>query len=921
MRPIKLILSAFGPYAERTVLNMDELGTRGLYLITGDTGAGKTTIFDAIVFALYGEASGDHRQASMFRSKYAAPETTTEVELTFDYGGEIYCVRRNPEYDRPKTKGEGVTTEKAGAQLTYPDGRVVTKLRDVNREIEEIMGIDRNQFTQIAMIAQGDFLKLLLAGTEERKKIFQKIFRTQPYALLQERLKSESGRLSREYEELTASIRQYAAGIVCEENEQDAVRVADAREGRGTPEDTLALLRELIEKDEAEEETNAREQQTAAREWEELTAQLAKAEVRRQTEASLTETAQKRTAAEGELVALKATLSSWEARQAEVQTILRSIAAIDAEIGDYRELDEKKQALDPVRRQLDEHRVAIAAGQEKTALLTEEIGRMKTEQTALEGTGQRKSEVQIKRAEALHRQNALMEMKADRKLLESLKSKLVQQQRVYRAAMEQSNQKSRHYEELFRKYLDEQAGMIAATLSPGNPCPVCGSLVHPDLAALTEGAPTKEALEASKQQATQAQTSAAEASETAALTRGHVETKQKQVENAFVLHFGCSMGEDASDRIQSALDQLENQIAQYDAVIEQEDKAMARKRQLDERLPVKEQERKNLEEHLQTLTNEVARESATARGLQERVEELGAKLSYTGVEMARAAQRDLETKKTAIEKGYRDAKEALEVKNNQIIALTSAIEQAKKTLEETGTLDAATLEAQRSALKATQHSLQTRGRLLHVRISANRRAHEAILATGERLAQVEKTWGWVKALSNTANGTISGKEKVMLETYVQMTYFDRIIARANTRLLTMSGGQYELKRRAEAQNNRSQSGLELDVVDHYNGSERSVNTLSGGESFKASLSLALGLSDEIQSLAGGIRLGTMFVDEGFGSLDEQSLDQALQALLGLTEGDRLVGIISHVGEIKERIDRQIVVTKQKSGGSSVRIVR
>ena len=162
MRPLRLVMSAFGPYASRTELDLDSLGTSGLYLITGDTGAGKTTIFDAITFALYGAASGNNREAAMLRSKYASADTPTEVELTFLYAGKEYYIKRNPEYERPKTRGEGTTAEKANAELRYPDGRVVTKLREVDRAVEEIMGIDRNQFTQIAMIAQGDFLKLLL---------------------------------------------------------------------------------------------------------------------------------------------------------------------------------------------------------------------------------------------------------------------------------------------------------------------------------------------------------------------------------------------------------------------------------------------------------------------------------------------------------------------------------------------------------------------------------------------------------------------------------------------------------------------------------------------------------------------------------------------------------------------------------------
>ena len=223
-------------------------------------------------------------------------------------------------------------------------------------------------------------------------------------------------------------------------------------------------------------------------------------------------------------------------------------------------------------------------------------------------------------------------------------------------------------------------------------------------------------------------------------------------------------------------------------------------------------------------------------------------------------------------------------------------------------------ENKKQELTEQKSSLTQRQKALHTRISVNSASRDNILSKSQALQALEEQWTWMKALSATANGTIPGKEKIMLETYIQTTYFDRIVARANVRLMKMTGGQYDLKRRRTAQNNQSQSGLELDVLDHYNGTERSVSTLSGGESFMASLALALGLSDEVQ-MSTGIRLDTLFVDEGFGSLDPNSLDQAYRALTDLTEGNRLVGIISHVGELKEKIDRQILVTKDKSGGS------
>ncbi|NLA88209.1 MAG: SMC family ATPase [Clostridiales bacterium] len=229
MRPITLTMSAFGPYAEKTVLELYKLGTQGIYLITGDTGAGKTTIFDAITFALYGEASGENREASMLRSKYATPETPTFVELVFEYAGKRYTIKRNPEYERPVKRGEGTTTQKADAELTMPDGQVITKAKDVTNTVKEIIGIDRSQFTQIAMIAQGDFLKLLLAPTEERKKIFRQIFRTELYQVLQDKLKEESAALSRQREALCSRIRQYIDDIVCKDDDVLSIELEKAK--------------------------------------------------------------------------------------------------------------------------------------------------------------------------------------------------------------------------------------------------------------------------------------------------------------------------------------------------------------------------------------------------------------------------------------------------------------------------------------------------------------------------------------------------------------------------------------------------------------------------------------------------------------------------------------------------------------------
>ncbi len=921
MRPIKLVMSAFGPYAGRTVLDMRLLGDRGLYLITGDTGAGKTTIFDAIVFALYGEASGDHREASMFRSKYASPDIPTEVELTFVYGDAQYCVKRNPEYDRPKTKGEGVTTEKAGAQLTYPDGRVVTKLRDVNRDIEEIMGIDRHQFTRIAMIAQGDFLKLLLAGTEERKKIFQKIFHTQPYDLLQERLKHEAGKLGRDYEALRAAVRQYADGILCPKDSSLEARVAEAGTTDLPTEDLLALLEELIDQDQRVEQTLALQAEQLAQTLESRTALLARADTWERAKISLAESRLRLRAAEETMQSLNQAWKEEQGKQVLIQERVRAIAAIEAELSKYREYDVAREDVETTTVRLNQNNAAAQDGQNRKKVLSDEIQQLKTEREQLGDAEAKRADLREKRVAAVAKKTVLVALRAKMELFDTLQTQLAQRQRVCVAATEQSERLNRTYEELFRRYLDEQAGILATTLVPGQACPVCGSLTHPDMATLTKDAPTKEELERSKTEAEDARTAAMDAGQQAAEVRGRVETAQQELMQGLEETFGLVAMSEAPTLLKQAMETVTSEIQCCDECIAAEDTRLARKGHIEEMLPAKERELEDIAKRLQALAGEMAHDVATLAALKSRVETLGTKLCYPSASMAQKAKQTLEQEKQTMEEAYRAANEAVVAQNTLVAALTSAIEEAQKILADAEDVDVKQTKSQIDEIKEQRDRLGGQERELHARLSANRRAYHSILETGEKLALVEKQWSWVRALSNTASGNVSGKEKIMLETYVQMTYFDRIIARANTRFLTMTGGQYELKRRVEARNNRSQSGLELDVIDHYNGSERSVNTLSGGESFKASLALALGLSDEIQSRAGGIRLGTMFVDEGFGSLDEQSLEQAMQALLALSEGERLVGIISHVGELKNRIDKQIVVTKEKSGGSHVTVVR
>ena len=919
MRPLRLAVSAFGPYAEKTVLELDRLGEKGLYLITGDTGAGKTTVFDAITFALYGKASGSNRDAGMLRSKYASADTPTEVELVFSYGGKEYRVRRNPEYERPKKKGDGFTTAPAAAELYYPDGRVVTKLGDVDRAVVEILGIDRGQFSQIAMIAQGDFLKLLLAPTKERVEIFQKIFKTRCYAVLQEKLKSEASQLKKDYEMGAAGIRQYADGIRCEEESAASVRVRAAKSGECSTEETLQILSTLVEADGAEKARLEEEEKAVSESLETIAATLAKWDTWERAKTTVKEAAERQKAAEEELVTLREALKAEEQSKEKAEEKKKEAAKIEAELPLYRELDAKAKEKTRLDGAVSRHGEELEEQRRQKARAEGEINALSEERRTLESADREKAEFGAEQQKQEDRKGALEALSRELASLDRLEQKLERDQAQYVQARIAVAEKGGEYQRLFDLYFDGQAGILAERLKEGEPCPVCGSTVHPQKAAKAENAPTKEALDTCKEDYEAAQTAAQEASLAAATAKGKVEEKKNAVLEALGMLLGMETVEGAKEALARETDQSKARVEALQAAMNAAQAKISRLEEIDRLLPEKKEALQTLVSSLDTAEKALVEERTRLETVSARVTELSEQLAYESEEKAKKEKAARETEQKLLEDAYTAAVDAVNQKKADIAGLKAAIETATQTLSDAVQIDAEACKAEQAAKKARKEVLDGRKQTVNARLLANQSTFDNIRAKADAVREIEEKWSWVRALSNTANGSVSGKERIMLETYVQMSYFDRIIDRANTRLMVMTDGQYELKRRKEAENKQALSGLELDVWDHYNGTERSVATLSGGESFKASLALALGLADEIQSSAGGIRLDTMFVDEGFGSLDEESLRLAIRTLQSLTEGNRLVGIISHVSELKERIDRQIIVTKQRSGGSTAEI--
>lgn len=1474
MKPIKLILSAFGPYAGTTEIDFEQLGGQGLYLITGDTGAGKTTIFDAIAYALYGEASGDVRRADMFRSKYAQEDVPTFVAFTFDYRGKRYFVKRNPEYQRPKGRGTGYTTQKAEAELIYPDNRTpVTKSKEVTRAVTELIGLDRRQFTQIAMIAQGDFQKLLLAGTEERGNIFRQIFKTGLYQTLQGKLKDAVKAQWVEYTELKRSISQYMESIVCTQDTPTAEKMRqlckekfDGRIGEGlalldqlciedemvlnTLDNEISALDRQIEKEnqligniheirqqqeelvknqelleqlvpemqQVEEQYRAVEQNAAecgqlALEMKERQKNLVLFDKLEQTEKALVTAQQSiqqeidqkqalfeqqqslevllktdsealrelalvgeekarlensRDQIQQQIQLLQRQKNGWEqelTRQQETENrigkeqeraaaLVEQLAQLqqqtiqlsdkDSLLAETQRLQERlteqevllqqfqkeqnenqnqlQQIADTIE-ELDKQKFILSEAekqhktelerlknvgeleiqwQHRTDVAQEQLAAFETQRDSLDAlvqsvaacqTACQEAQIQYEaqqKQQALYRDEwenvkdadirslklaqeqkelselnqACMKLTDEIKIWEKLQAELRTAQEDYRKAAEEKEQIGNDYREMERRFLGVQAGLLAQNLKEGMACPVCGATHHEHLAEIPKEAPTKEAVEQKKEQLTEAEKKAERCSVTAghrnarlleqgqniyrleerifdnenkernnndkdsvdedtnhisiikekiiqtqqkfttkekelnlqlktaekeqkrkvaldklikegeaaqtelnkllqkenqafAVAQGKLDEKRRQWEQTLselqlpdtfhqdkfikewqtilvsesflddvfqqeekaiadylrqkldeckeqlkqatadkkhqekltreaeqqeiqkqqlqeqieeqktqqaerigqertqqkqiaaelekasklceeaAIHLTQIKEKESADKnyekveklsqptlstifsmmqtYQTALsecaemltqsivlckqleaeqkqteetlsasnaeivklekeleaikslksekaeqlfshlcaeesdldatfstyteisveelranfsrivDQLERQLDALLVDLEQTCEKLVQKQTLEQKIPKTEQEIKALVQDIQKIEVSLTKQTTECNVMTKEIESLQEQL---GTESKEAVEQHIQVLADHIQdfdKAFQTAKKQYEECNTRRAHLTAAIETLKKQIDTAGEAAELCEEEVLARKEKWQQEKKERNDQRDQRknaVSINRDIYEKVTAKQDNILAVEQKYIWMKALSDTANGMLSGKQKVELETYIQMTYFDRILRRANLRLLTMSSGQYELKREQDSENHREKVGLELCVIDHYNATQRSVKTLSGGETFEASLSLALGLSDEIQSYTGGIQMDSMFVDEGFGSLDEEALAQAMKALVHLTEGNRLVGVISHVPALKEQIERKLIVTKNRNKNgvsSSVRV--
>lgn len=927
MKPLKLTMSAFGSYAGKNVIDFTGQ-QQGIFLITGDTGAGKTTIFDAITYALYNQTSGGERNGNMMRSQYARPETETYVELEFLYRGQTYRVRRNPDYKITKTLKNGKIREQKvphSVELTLPDGTVFPEKKNAtDAKIIEILGLTADQFSQIVMIAQGDFLKLLYTKSDERKMIFSKLFRTDIYWKIQENLRRKSMEMDERIQENDRAFEQEKSRIIL------------------LPESEELPLDELVERLRERLKDALKEQNLRRANVEELNKKITKYEEINKLFVSLEKIRQNGKELEARQV------ESKECRQ-QIENALKADKVLVAEQQNLRQQQTVEQSVQAIAKMEE----TLTNNQEMFETLKTQLQEVEAEQKREAADIQKKMlalEQSFPSYEAL--QNARSEEQQAKKVWEDLGktseesfhkkeagiAALKEQQKQQEQVVEQTkknweqtslsaSESAKHYEHMYEAFLKEQAGILAENLSAGCPCPVCGSTVHPDPAKLSDHAVTE--LEVEQAKKTRA---AAEEKRDMAYAAFEAEKTEKQKlaqavekeEADFVLAqtIAKQQRKEAEQNyvsLQKIAEQIREKLV-YPSLAEAKKQYAAMQKALEaaeQEIERKRQKVSELAEAMNTLKGQKLAEEEnqkTAKKLAAKTEKEYAKL------LEKSGFVSEETYHLAILPERSRSKLEREEKEYESQCLRQQSEQkllekqvSGKTYTDTTELNEQ-LKAEKQALKEAEKTYME----LHTAYENDRSVLQNCAVYLEKGKKLESEDQVIKSLSKTANGRLSGSAKIDFETYIQRQYFKQIIHEANKRLLTMSNHQFILKLKEEANTGRkTNEGLDLSVYSLVTDSERDVKTLSGGESFLAALAMALGLSDIVERSAGAIHPDMMFIDEGFGSLDAQSRQQAIEVLGELAGDSRMVGIISHVTELKEQIDRKLVVSRTDKGSRAV----
>lgn len=873
MKPNKLIICGWGPYKDQVEVDFDAF--HGIFLITGSTGAGKTTIFDAITYALYGSLSGETRdkERNSVRSDFAAPEVPTFVELSMEHNGAKYHIKRNPEYLRPSKRGNTFTKEKENALLTMPDGKIIEGVKDVNAKIEEILTLDYSQFKQISMIAQGEFTRLLTAKPSDKTKIFREIFGTGIYERFTQNLSAKV----RVPEKALQEVRQRLdEDIRLLKEELRGVDLSEElkhsfEEMIGAPHLNYDKILEVIEQMIAETKEFGRKTKTG---YDKLDQAIEK---KNGTLIQVEENNKKVVnfqRAEEERRTLEELKDSFAKKQSVYQKALNA-ALIEGVATRGRFVDGKVKEFTKQEEQL---LLSMEENERKRKELFETYSKRDVVSEAIEILALLEQE-----EEALH-----VLQRENKNLSERFKDA----QEVFVREENKSKLKKDAYEEALRNQRRAAIGIAASMLVPGEPCPVCGSLEHPNPAKVDEGILSEEEMETLKLEM-EAQERVVSEKHNEALT-----LKVKVEEMAKNLNEKETLTKEKRDNLSKITDLVLKEILQKGAkkAADYVKTVVEQYQRLETIFGEQEERKKSLALEIQNAKKE----------LEEAKLEWKKALAEHGFE---STQDYLDSAKTASER--KELETSIENYNRKVAANKELLQHMKENLTSFEIVDTTPLKEEISDLRIQKTNMLSENKLWEKCYGQLHRTKVLMQEKGKEMDKHRAEYGYLKELENIATG--NNPKKLVFEQYVLAGYFEEILNAANHRFAKMSSGRYRMQRIQEVGDGRTKDNLEIEVMDFYTGKARSIRTLSGGESFKASLSLALGLSDVIQAMNGGVKVDTLFIDEGFGSLDKESLDAACETLGTLVEKDRLIGIISHVQELRDRMGQQIIVEKTGSG--------
>ena len=934
MRPIKLELSAFGPYKDKVEINFDKVGSQGIFLITGDTGSGKTTIFDGICFALFGTASGSRRETNSFRSDFSSDDVSTYVHFSFQHKDVVYYLERVPRYYRKKKRGEGTTLVSGDASLRYLD-RVITGDKNVTDKCTEILGMNINQFRQIVMIAQGEFMELLYAKSKDRAEILRHIFDTGIYKDISDRLKDIYLKKKREYEDSKLSINNNLSSIIwkdnlniddnittimnCleEQNSEDSLLENNLEVSRGKLDKKLSHLIKDISEGKLLQESKL----NLSDEKNKLSMLLLKDDDIKKKEALLFKSKD----IWDQVIPLQ---ELYDDRLKKYEKVIKDLdknkLKYDELMIQYEIILKKYQELDHLRDEESELKKQQSNYQEKLSVINDihnlekEINEKKLYLDYLTYYEKKNIIIKFQQFHQLESKISLI-----RNEFEEKKSNYFLEHQKYLGN--------------YDLFLSAQAGMLASTLKDGVACPVCGSLEHPKKAKYSGNVLSREELDK-------------ELAKNDILKKELDEYVNKiyQLENDIVVMKHDLEGIDEEELLKD-IQEMESNFKDKDFSLSVDDKVKLEKelsilevRFLEKKNSVIDLNENLIHNEIDNLIQKISDISTNINTIQKEYADIEKKkvslesiIQLMEKEKLSLSEEMIEKEKEYIESyqklGYQDRdnylnnmlskkdmdiiSDEIKVYQEQIISIQSHIKALEDFIKDKRSVDLGKKESEREIVSSKINEINLSLKDIHSRLVHNVDLYDKIKKFSTDLSKEEKELMLYKDLSDTANGNIVGQNKLEFEQFVQASYFDRVLKEANQRFSYMTDYRFQLLRHDEASRISDKLGLEIEVFDNYTGKRRDIKSLSGGESFKAALSLALGMSDTIQMYSGGVVVDAMFIDEGFGSLDVTSLESALNAIMMLSEGNKMIGIISHVSELQSRIDNKIVVKKSNIGSS------